>query len=134
MVALPGTSAVQKGVAGCDTSLGLKILFIKKKRNPFLSFFFSKKILLYRAVPLRGFHQEKNIHAATLGRRSVAELAEMALADGGDGSREVHVVEVNDEEESANEISPLLVVEAADEPTKMNIFSVSYPKKRPVKV
>ncbi|XP_008803523.1 uncharacterized protein LOC103717062 isoform X1 [Phoenix dactylifera] len=57
----------------------------------------------------------------------------MALADGGDGGREVHVVEVNDEEEAADEISPLLVVEAADKPTKMTIFSVSYPKKRPLK-
>nr|XP_010943261.1 uncharacterized protein LOC105061035 isoform X2 [Elaeis guineensis] len=53
----------------------------------------------------------------------------MALADGG---REVHVVEVNDDEEAADEISPLLVVEAADKPTKMTIFSVSYPKKRPL--
>nr|XP_029116517.1 uncharacterized protein LOC105061035 isoform X1 [Elaeis guineensis] len=55
----------------------------------------------------------------------------MALADGG---REVHVVEVNDDEEAADEISPLLVVEAADKPTKMTIFSVSYPKKRPPRV
>lgn len=62
----------------------------------------------------------------------------MALSDhdarDGGGGIGVHVVEVGEEEESgaaaADEISPLLAEVGGNKPTRMTIFSVSYPKNR----
>lgn len=69
---------------------------------------------------------------------SQPEPTRMALSDhdarDGGGGIGVHVVEVREEEESAaaaaDEISPLLAEVGGNKPTRMTIFSVSYPKNR----
>ncbi|KAJ8461732.1 hypothetical protein OPV22_034658 [Ensete ventricosum] len=57
----------------------------------------------------------------------------MAAASG-DGEVEIHVVEVAESPSSSDESSPLLAVDDADnKPPRMTIFSVSYPRREPLK-
>ncbi|RWW20177.1 hypothetical protein GW17_00015714 [Ensete ventricosum] len=58
----------------------------------------------------------------------------MAAASG-DGEVEIHVVEVAESPSSSDESSPLLAVDDADnKPPRMTIFSVSYPRREPLKI